>query len=186
MLDHFGILAPLYERAIAAPDVTRLSELLDLPVAGRLLDAGGGTGRVSAQLRPLVDGLVISDASYGMLVQARTKSGLALSQAQAEKLPFADGAFERVLVVDALHHFRDQKRAIAELLRVLKAGGKLVIEEPDLNALRVKLIALAEKAALMRSHFYYPAAIKDMVEAHGGTARIERDGQLSAWVVVTR
>jgi demethylmenaquinone methyltransferase/2-methoxy-6-polyprenyl-1,4-benzoquinol methylase len=186
MFDHFNFLAPFYERVIPTPDVSRLSELLALPVAGRLLDAGGGTGRVSSQLRPMVDQLVVTDASYGMLDQARAKNDLSLSMAHAETLPFADGAFERVLVVDAMHHFCDQKQAIADLLRVLKKGGTLVIEEPDLNAFRVKLIAVAEKLALMRSHFYYPAEIKAMAEAQGSIARIETDGDISAWVVVNK
>lgn len=186
MLDHFGLLAPLYERFVPAPDVSRLSQLLDLPVAGRLLDAGGGTGRVCSQLRSLVDELVIADASYGMLAQARPKNDLALSQAHTERLPFADGTFERVLVVDALHHFHDQRRAIADLLRVLKKGGTLVIEEPDLNTFKVKIVAAVEKLALMRSHFYYPAEIQAMAEAHGAMARIESDGDISAWVVVTK
>jgi demethylmenaquinone methyltransferase/2-methoxy-6-polyprenyl-1,4-benzoquinol methylase len=186
MFDHFGFLAPFYERVIPAPDVSRLSELLDLPAAGRLLDAGGGTGRVSGQLRPLVDDLVVTDVSAGMLAQARGKDDLDLSLAHAETLPFADGAFDRVLVVDALHHFCDQSRAIAELLRVLKKNGTLVIEEPDLNLFRVKMIAVPEKIALMRSHFYYPAEIKTMIEACGASARIETDDIITAWVVVTK
>ena len=59
MFDHFGLLAPFYERVIPPPDLRRWQELLRLPVAGNLLDAGGGTGRVSAQLRPFVNHLVI-------------------------------------------------------------------------------------------------------------------------------
>jgi len=186
MLDHFGILAPIYERVIPVPDVSRLVQLLDLPAAGRLLDAGGGTGRVSCQLRPMVDDLVVTDVSPGMLAQAKIRNDLELSLAFAETLPFADGAFDRVLVVDALHHFCDQRRAVTDLLRVLKPGGTLVIEEPDLNSLRVKLVAIAEKLALMRSHFYYPAEIKAMAQAQGATARIETEGDITAWVVVNK
>lgn len=184
MIDHFGIVAPFYERVISAPDVNRLIRLLELPVAGRLLDAGGGTGRVSSQLRPMVDDLVVADVSHGMLAQAKAKNNLALSLAHAEKLPFSDGAFDRVLVVDALHHFRDQRRAVADLLRVLKVGGILVIEEPDLSRFMVKIVAFAEKVALMRSHFYYPDEIKAMAEVCGATARVESDGNISAWVVI--
>ena len=47
----------------------------------------------------------------------------------------------------------------AELWRTLKPGGRLVIMEPDIRLFSVKLVALAEKVALMRSHFLAPAAI---------------------------
>ncbi len=86
---------------------------------------------------------------------------------EVESLPYADDSFERVLVVDALHHFGNQQEAIAELVRVLKPGGRMVIEEPDFNRFVVKMIAFAEKVALMQSHFYYPAEIGEMVAAHG-------------------
>ena len=133
MIDHFGFLAPFYERVISPPDVDRLQRLLRLPAPGRLLDAGGGTGRVSTQLIPLVDELVLTDSSTGMLAQARQKKELRVSQSHTERLPFADGAFDRVLVVDALHHFANQRQAISEIARVLKTGGRVVIEEPDIN-----------------------------------------------------
>ena len=182
MIDHFGFLAPFYERAIPPPDPEQLQRLLQLPVPGRLLDAGGGTGRVSAQLIPLVGDLVLTDSSAGMLVQAKYKSGLRISQSHTERLPFADNTFERILVVDALHHFRDQKKAMAELARVLKVGGRIVIEEPNIKHFRVKLIALAEKITLMRSRFLYPEEIRDELDGHGLKTAIEEDTQFTAWV----
>ena len=185
MLDHFGFLAPYYDRIFGPPDPARLLELLDLPAKGRLLDAGGGTGRVSAQLRPFVDELVISDVSAKMLIQAKDKN-LCCQAAAVQILPFADKTFERVLVVDALHHFGDQRRAISELVRVLKPGGRLLIEEPDLNRLPVKMLALGEKLLLMQSHFYKPSEIAAMVAAHGLAVRLETDGRFAAWVVADK
>lgn len=186
MFDHFDLLAPIYDRLISPPDPNRLQELLQLPIAGSMLDAGGGTGRVSHQLRSLVDELVLIDLSAGMLQQARSKGELAISMAQTERLPFPCGSFERVLVVDALHHFHDQRQAVADLLRVLRPGGRLVIEEPDLNHLGVKVIALLEKLAFMRSRFFYPAEIGEMVADCGLSAEIRDNGDTVAWVVVDK
>lgn len=186
MIDHFGLLAPLYDRLIKPPDPRRLQEILSLPAHGALLDVGGGTGRVVQQFQHQVDFLVISDESPAMLQQARDKGLRATVSSGAERLPFAAATFSRVLVVDALHHFADQRRAIAELARVLAPGGCLVIEEPDLKRVAVKLIALAEKLALMRSRFYYPEEIKQMVADTGLQPRIERDGQFAAWIVAEK
>jgi ubiquinone/menaquinone biosynthesis C-methylase UbiE len=186
MIDHFGILAPFYDRIIPPSDLNRLRERLRLPAAGRLLDVGGGTGRISSQLSHLVDEVIISDPSALMLKQAQLKGKLLPAQAHAERLPFPNGSFERVVVVDALHHFANQREAVGDLLRVLKPGGRLLIEEPDIHRLVVKLVALGEKVALMRSHFFSAEQIRDMVTAWGYSAAIERDGQFTAWVSVDK
>jgi demethylmenaquinone methyltransferase/2-methoxy-6-polyprenyl-1,4-benzoquinol methylase len=186
MIDHFGVLAPIYDRVIPPSDLNRLRERLRLPTAGRLLDVGGGTGRVSSQLRHLVDEVIISDLSASMLKQAQVKGRLLPAQAHAERLPFLDASFARVVVVDALHHFAQQREAVGDLLRVLKPGGRLVIEEPDIHRLIVKFVALGDKIALMRSHFYSAGQIRHMVAAHGYAAAIERDRQFTTWVSVDK
>ncbi len=186
MLDHFGFFAPFYDRVIGPPDPARLQGLLRLPVAGRLLDAGGGTGRVSMQLRPLVEELFISDLSLKMLQRAQSKGLGYPAAAHVEYLPYPDESFERVLVVDALHHFCDQQESVAELARVLKPGGRLVIEEPDLRRLSVKMVAVAEKVALMRSHFFYPSEIQAMVADQGLEAQIVSDGGFATWIVADK
>lgn len=185
MLDHFDLLAPVYDRMIGPADTGRMVKLLRLPTSGRLLDAGGGTGRVSSRLSPMVGSVVVSDLSRRML-GAAPKEGVSPVQAHAERLPFADGTFDRVLVVDALHHFCDQQEAVKDLLRVLRPGGRLVIEEPDLNHLGVRILALMEKVFLMRSHFHSPEEIRGMIRLCGCEARVEDDHPYKAWVVADK
>lgn len=153
-LDHFGVLAPIYDRVIRTPDVGRLRALADLRASDRLLDMGGGTGRVLAHLRDGVAAAWIADASLGMLRQALGR-GLCTCQGFAEEAPFRDGAFTKIVAVDSFHHFPDQQGAAHELLRVLAPGGRLVIEEPDIRDFVVKLVALGERLAMMCSHFRY-------------------------------
>jgi len=142
MNSHFNLLAPFYDRVIPFVRLDQMLRVLDLPHADRLLDAGGGTGRVAEAIRPYVDWVVVVDVSRQMLAQARQKD-LTATSTETEYLPFPDGTFDRVLMVDALHHVLNQAETIRELYRVLKMGGRLVIEEPDLRTLAVKLIAVA-------------------------------------------
>lgn len=184
-LDHFGLIAPFYERAIPLRTVEHLLEHLALPVNGRLLDAGGGTGRVAQALRQHARQVVVADESLGMLKQARRKDGLALAQSHTERLPFPDSSFERVLMVDALHHVAGHAATAGELWRVLKPGGRIVIEEPDVRTLAVKLVALAEKLALMRTYFLSPPQISALFPHETARSHIVQDG-FNAWVIVEK
>ncbi len=91
-------------------------------VAGRrILDAGCGSGPLSAALRDrgaIVTGI---DASAGMLALARRRFGddVALHEGDLrDRLPFADGAFDDVVASLVLHHLEDWGPTPAELRRV--------------------------------------------------------------------
>ena len=183
---HFDLIAFAYDRLIGRPDADRLANMLGLPVQGRLLDAGGGTGRVSSFLRPFVGVVVVADLSEGMLRRARAKEGLETVRTRTEELPFPDGAFARVIVIDALHHFSRMDEAIAELVRVLEPGGRILIEEPDLTLPAVKLVAIAEKLLLMESHFRTPEAIGAVMKTRGLSASIRRSGHFRSWITADK
>jgi ubiquinone/menaquinone biosynthesis C-methylase UbiE len=180
-LDHFSLIAPIYARA-RYQAIEKMRALAALPVTGRLLDVGGGTGRVAVALRGLVDEIIITDISMGMLKKT-PRSTLIPASCFSESLPFPDNSFERVIMVDAFHHVVDQATTACEMLRVLKPGGLLVIEEPDIGTFAVKLIAAGEKLLWMRSHFLTPAQIASLFPHE--KSRVFADGP-TAWIVVEK
>lgn len=185
LLDHFSLLAPIYDLFIGVRPPDRLAEILNLPIQGKLLDAAGGTGRVSQMIADRTGGVVIADESGGMLAKAYEKGCCHLAQSQAEALPFPDLAFERIIMVDALHHVQDQARTIRELWRVLAPGGRIVIEDMNLRKLSVKIVAVGEKLALMRSHFLYPEAIAALFSFAHSQPQIFTDGW-TVWVAADK
>ena len=181
--DHFGVVAPLFSR-VGYSSLETLLEQADLPTSGRVLDAGGGTGRVANAIRQHAREVVIADPSLGMLRQA-DQTQLRLACSNSEALPFSNDSFERIIMVDALHHVIDHGETAREMYRVLKPGGRLVIEEPDIRSFYVKLIAVAEKMLLMRSHFLSPNKIVDLFSFDSARTSIYAADH-NAWVVIQK
>lgn len=99
----------------------------------RILDLGAGTGSSSASLARSGADVVAADFSPGMLAEGRRRHGgirnLSFVEADATNLPFADGEFDAVTMSYALRNVNDPKKALRELFRVTKPGGRLVINE---------------------------------------------------------
>lgn len=157
----------------------------DLPISSRLLDAGGGTGRVAVELCDKVGQVIVADISLGMLHQVASKGSLRPTCSYSEWLPFPDKCFDRIIMVDALHHVCDQEKTAGELWRVLNLGGRIVIQEPDICVFIVKLIALVEKLILMRSHILSPSRIAELFSFTGSKSQVYNDG-LNSWVVIKK
>jgi len=186
MAGHFDIISSFYDKVMGEPDREFLQDLLELPTDGWLLDAGGGTGRASVCLRPHVRGLIVSDLSRAMLKEVHKKDGLLPVCAISAELPFTDGFFDRILVVDSLHHFYNQKRSIGELVRVLAPGGRMVIEEPDISLTSVKFVALIEKLLLMGSRFLRSDEIISTINTYCISACVADRGHHRMWIVADK
>jgi SAM-dependent methyltransferase len=87
----------------------------------RVLEIGCGTGHWLRALRAEGYRAIGVDPSPGMLAQCTPP----VVRACAEALPFADQSFERIVVVNALHHFREPLCAVAEMRRV--ARGVIIV-----------------------------------------------------------
>ena len=134
--DHYDDFADSYHTENAAsleneyyerPAMIRLAGDVD---GRRILDAGCGSGPLSAELR--TEGAIMTgfDGSPRMLALARQRLGpdVPLYVADlAEPLPFADEAFDDVVASLVLHYLEDWAGPLGELRRVLKPGGRLIL-----------------------------------------------------------
>jgi len=93
----------------------------------RVLEAGCGTGLIMSRLRPHVASLAGVDLSSRMLAQAAARQ-LAVVQGSVTALPFPDGEFDVVCSFKVLAHVERIGDALAELSRVTRPGGHLVLE----------------------------------------------------------
>ena len=104
-----------------------------------VLDIAGGTGDLAAKFSRLVGDtgrVVLADINYSMLGVGRDKlldKGLAENlefvQADAQALPFPDDSFDCITIAFGLRNVTDKDRALGDMLRVLKPGGRLLVLE---------------------------------------------------------
>ena len=129
--------APFYDRwmrPFERAGLTRLraSALAELPTGGRLLEVGAGTG---ANFRFYPEGAraACAEPSREMLLRAREKAErpacATLVQATAERLPFADAAFDAAFATLVFCSVAAPAEGLAELRRVVRAGGRVVLLE---------------------------------------------------------
>jgi demethylmenaquinone methyltransferase/2-methoxy-6-polyprenyl-1,4-benzoquinol methylase len=110
-----------------------------IPPQGRVLDVATGTGDVALEIARQTDPsvrIVGADFTQGMLVRGREKvaaSGyrgrIELVNAPCEALPHPDGSFDGVTIAFGIRNVVDRERGLAEMARVLKPGGRVVILE---------------------------------------------------------
>ena len=184
-IDHFGLLAPFYERFIHPPQDTDWPSLLKISHSQSILDVGGGTGRISQLISGNGHIIVVLDESMKMLGEAQGKGRLHAACGLSECIPFAQQTFDRILMVDAFHHVENQAASGVEMWRVLKVGGRLVIEEPDIRQFSVRLVAVGEKLLLMRSHFWQAEKIADLFKDLPCKVQISRSNG-TVWIIVDR
>lgn len=99
----------------------------------RILDLAAGTGTSSMAFVPSGAHVVAADFSRGMIEEGRRRHSdvpnLEFVQADATDLPFADGEFDAVTMSFGLRNVIDPRRALRELRRVTRPGGRIVVCE---------------------------------------------------------
>jgi demethylmenaquinone methyltransferase/2-methoxy-6-polyprenyl-1,4-benzoquinol methylase len=152
--------------------VERIEAALGEP-GGRVLDVGGNTAGEATILQQHGYRMVVGDINEAALDISRERVGkFGLKQPEfvafdAHHLPFRDGTFQAVTIIEALHHMVDYGQVLAEVHRVLAPGGIFYSMEPNaLNPIR--------RAAEVRDRFrgtieksFYPGQLRRLVEAAG-------------------
>ncbi|MGI8401327.1 MAG: ArsR/SmtB family transcription factor [Gemmatimonadaceae bacterium] len=97
----------------------------------KVADLGSGTGAVAQAIAPFVSQVIAVDESSAMLAAARKRlhgiENVDIRNGRLEALPLADGEVDVALLFLVLHYAPDPARVIAEAVRVLKPGGRLLV-----------------------------------------------------------
>ncbi|MCU0772835.1 MAG: class I SAM-dependent methyltransferase [Verrucomicrobia bacterium] len=122
--------------------------------ASRLLDAGCGTGVSTAWLqryRPQIFGI---DFSNTYIQQARERGDF-FGVMDITRLAFPNGSFDMVCSADALEHVPQLRKALQEVDRVLKPGGVLVLQVPNLSSNLLSLNYRRTSRNILRKCWFY-------------------------------
>lgn len=128
-----------YHALIDDLEVDLLADYID---GKEVLEVGCGTGLILDRVAQRAQRAVGIDISKGMLHQAVAR-GLDVAQGDVTALPFADESFDVVYSFKVLAHIQDIDRALAEMARVTRPGGHLLLEFYNPYSLRY----LAKRAA---------------------------------------
>lgn len=93
----------------------------------RALDAGSGKGRFSRVLKEHNPGALITAFDLSAAMLGYVPPGIERCQGSLTALPFRSGAFECAFAIESLEHAVDVDAAVADLCRVVKTGGRIVI-----------------------------------------------------------
>ncbi|MBI4489937.1 MAG: methyltransferase domain-containing protein [Deltaproteobacteria bacterium] len=134
----FGERASFYSTSTAHTDPQVLERVVEMSSPGpdwTALDVATGTGHTAFALAPSVSSVVGTDLTREMLAEAKrlrafqAVSNVVFCAADVHHLPFAAGSFGLVSCRRAAHHFSGIGVALQEMHRVLRAGGKLVVDD---------------------------------------------------------
>lgn len=115
-----------------------------LPPGARVLEVGSGGGQLAVDLVSrrrdvTLTGVDLSEAQVARAARRAEKAGVAarvtFTQGNALELPVDDAAFDAVVSVGSIKHWPDPARGLAECVRALRPGGRLVIVEVDRGCL---------------------------------------------------
>lgn len=146
----------------------RLKKISRFLPAGKVLDIGCATGYFLEAARAAgwdTYGVEVSEYASRL---ARQKLGDRIFTGTLEEARFADAAFDLITMSDLLEHIRDLDSFMAEVVRVLKPSGLLMIVTPNVASLSCRIMG-ARWSHYKKEHLYYfsPATIRALLKKSG-------------------
>ena len=144
-------------------------EWLDIPPGGVALDVGSGPGNVTASLARaagpggLALGVDISEPMLARAVRAAAGPQVGFLRADAQRLPFRDETFDAVISIAMLQLIPEPSAALAEMVRVLRPGGRMAVMVPTVGRAGALMRWLPDGGA----HFFTDDEIADTLEDLG-------------------
>lgn len=171
-------------------------DALSLPPGAPVLEVGCGAGHLSVSLAERGFRVRAIDASSGMVQATAARASdagvgemVSVAVADAHALPFESDSFELVVAVGVMPWVHSEADAIAEMARVLRPGGHLILTADNkarlgswldprgllsLTPLRHVKVALRRRRGLATSHLHFPREIDRMLGARGLELEVRR------------
>ena len=144
----------------------------------RVVEVGGGEGELAERVADELGAEVVGIDQSERMVELQRAKGIDARIGDVQELPFADGEFDVAVAAWMLYHVPDLERALAELERVLKPGGRLVAVTNAVEHLQ-ELWDLARRATTLRRFSFRSDNGEEALRRH--FARVERQ-DAHGWV----
>lgn len=159
----FDRLASHYDRWIGSFMSRRMdwmAEFLSCSKEEVVLDLGGGTGLFARRLVDRCREVHLLDESSRMIEQVRHEK-IKTRLGSGTHTPYPDRFFDAVVLSDVFHHVREQDLLLGEILRVLKPGGRLMVNEVDMERFMGRVAARLENLFFVQ---VFPTGFKALSE----------------------
>jgi ubiquinone/menaquinone biosynthesis C-methylase UbiE len=125
----YDLFENVYNRKVYNGTGEKVAELIESD--DKVLECACGTGAISIYIATKCKSLIATDFSDGMLKQASKKcrkyQNVTFQKADITKMDFADMSFDKVVAGNVIHLLPEPEKALNELERVVKSGGKIII-----------------------------------------------------------